>query len=67
VNDRRHPDHATRRLIEHSAPSRCIIVPATQDPTAHAEIVAIRDAAKRIGNYRLTGSTLYVTGPRQRR
>jgi tRNA(adenine34) deaminase len=34
---------------------------ATQDPTAHAEIVAIRDAAKRIGNYRLTGSTLYVT------
>jgi tRNA(adenine34) deaminase len=31
------------------------------DPTAHAEIVAIRDAARRIGNYRLTGSTLYVT------
>ncbi len=34
---------------------------ATHDPTAHAEIVAIRDAATRIGNYRLTGSTLYVT------
>jgi tRNA(adenine34) deaminase len=32
-----------------------------QDPTAHAEIVAIRDAAARIGNYRLIGSTLYVT------
>jgi tRNA(adenine34) deaminase len=31
------------------------------DPTAHAEIVAIRDAAKRIGNYRLTGATLCVT------
>jgi tRNA(adenine34) deaminase len=31
------------------------------DPTAHAEIVAIRDAAKRVGNYRLTGSTLCVT------
>jgi tRNA(adenine34) deaminase len=32
-----------------------------QDPTAHAEIVALRAAAKRIGNYRLTGCTLYVT------
>ena len=31
------------------------------DPTAHAEIVAIRDAARRVGNYRLTGATLYVT------
>ena len=31
------------------------------DPTAHAEIVAIRDAAVRARNYRLTGSTLYVT------
>jgi tRNA(adenine34) deaminase len=34
---------------------------ASNDPTAHAEIVAIRDAARRIGNYRLTGATLYVT------
>jgi tRNA(adenine34) deaminase len=32
-----------------------------QDPTAHAEIVAMREAAKRLGNYRLTGATLYVT------
>lgn len=32
-----------------------------RDPTAHAEIVAIRQAAQRIGNYRLTGATLYVT------
>jgi len=31
------------------------------DPTAHAEIVALRDAAKRVGNYRLTGATLAVT------
>jgi len=31
------------------------------DPTAHAEIVAIRDAARALGNYRLTGATLYVT------
>lgn len=34
---------------------------AASDPTAHAEIVAMRDAAKRIGNYRLPGATLYVT------
>ena len=31
------------------------------DPTAHAEIVAIRDAARATGNYRLTGATLVVT------
>lgn len=31
------------------------------DPTAHAEIVALRDAASRLGNYRLTGATMYVT------
>jgi tRNA(adenine34) deaminase len=31
------------------------------DPTAHAEIVAIRDAARRLGNYRLTDATLCVT------
>ena len=31
------------------------------DPTAHAEVVAVRDAARNIGNYRLTGATLYVT------
>jgi tRNA(adenine34) deaminase len=34
---------------------------ASHDPTAHAEIVALRVAAERVGNYRLTGSTLYVT------
>ena len=31
------------------------------DPSAHAEVMAIRMAAKSIGNYRLTGSTLYST------
>ena len=31
------------------------------DPTAHAEVVALRDAARRAGNYRLTGARLYVT------
>ena len=34
---------------------------STNDPTAHAEIVALRDAANRLGNYRLSDSTLYVT------
>jgi tRNA(adenine34) deaminase len=33
----------------------------THDPTAHAEVVALRDAAARAGNYRLPGATLYVT------
>ncbi len=31
------------------------------DPTAHAELVAIRKAAKKIGGWRLVGATLYVT------
>ncbi len=34
---------------------------AEHDPTAHAEIAALRDAARHLGNYRLTGTTLYVT------
>ena len=33
----------------------------SRDPTAHAEIAAIRDAARRVGNYRLTGASLCVT------
>jgi tRNA(adenine34) deaminase len=33
----------------------------SHDPTAHAEIVALRDAATTLGNYRLTGASLYVT------
>lgn len=34
---------------------------AGHDPTAHAEIMALRQAARRLGNYRLDGCTLYVT------
>ena len=34
---------------------------AQSDPTAHAEIVVMRAGARTIGNYRLTGSVLYVT------
>ena len=33
----------------------------TQDPTAHAELIAIRSAAMTLGSWRLTGTTLYVT------
>lgn len=38
--------------------NRCI---SDHDPTGHAEIVALRDAAVRLGNYRLPGMALYVT------
>ena len=34
---------------------------STHDPTAHAEIVALRAAASAVGNYRLGGATLYIT------
>ena len=34
---------------------------ALADPTAHAEINALRAAARNVGNYRLTGATIYVT------
>ena len=34
---------------------------ADHDPTAHAEIVALREAARKLGNYRLTDLTLFVT------
>lgn len=34
---------------------------ASSDPTAHAEIVALREAGRAIGNYRLMGASLYVT------
>ena len=32
-----------------------------RDPTAHAEVLALREAAEKAGNYRLPGATLYVT------
>lgn len=34
---------------------------SAEDPTAHAEILALRDAAKQLNNYRLPDTTLYVT------
>lgn len=34
---------------------------STSDPTAHAEVVALREASRTAGNYRLPGSVLYVT------
>ena len=34
---------------------------SSSDPTAHAEILALRAGAARVGNYRLTGATLFVT------
>ena len=34
---------------------------STADPTAHAEIVALREAAKKVGSWRLSGATVYVT------
>ncbi|HKW81216.1 MAG TPA: tRNA adenosine(34) deaminase TadA, partial [Casimicrobiaceae bacterium] len=34
---------------------------AASDPTAHAEIAALRDAARALGNYRLPGCEMYVT------
>lgn len=50
-------DPATGEVIAkaHNAPI------AGHDPTAHAEILALREAAAKLGNYRLTGLTLYVT------
>lgn len=37
------------------------LMEALQDPTAHAEVLAIREAAEKLGNWRLEGATLYVT------
>jgi tRNA(adenine34) deaminase len=34
---------------------------SSHDPTAHAEVMALRDASARVANYRLVGCTLYVT------
>jgi len=45
------------RVVAHAA-NRTI---TECDPTAHAEIIALRAAAKELGNYRLAGATLYVT------
>lgn len=34
---------------------------SSHDPTAHAEVIALRAAARSLGNYRLTGATMYVS------
>ncbi len=67
-------DLARRAEGEHEVPVGAVVVlgdeligegwnqpRAANDPTAHAEIIALRRAAARIGNYRLVGATLYVT------
>ena len=49
-------------VIEGNVVGRGFNRPITSvDPTAHAEIVALREAAAAVGNYRLTGIELYVT------
>ncbi len=45
-------------IVLASASNRTI---TDNDPTAHAEILALRRAAEKIGNYRLTGTTVYST------
>jgi tRNA(adenine34) deaminase len=67
-------DEARRALAAGEVPVGAIVVAggdvigagfnqpiSSHDPTAHAEIVALRAAAVRVGNYRLTGATMYVT------
>lgn len=45
-------------IVGSSASNRTI---TNNDPTAHAEVLALRDFAAKIGNYRLTGATVYTT------
>jgi tRNA(adenine34) deaminase len=71
---RRALEFAQRAREEGEVPVGCVVVQdgrvigegwnrpiASADPTAHAEIQAMRAAATAIGNYRLSGATLYVT------
>ncbi len=65
---------AERAILEHEVPVGAVLVFEDQilgsgwnrpiqkrDPTAHAEILALREAAEKINNYRLLETTLYVT------
>jgi tRNA(adenine34) deaminase len=67
-------DHATRAALDGEVPVGAVLVLegavigegcnrpiGSRDPTAHAEIVALRAGAQRLRNYRLGGTTLYVT------
>jgi tRNA(adenine34) deaminase len=71
---RRALELALRAQSEGEVPIGCVVVLqneivgegwnrpiAAADPTAHAEIEAMRAAARKLGNYRLTGARLYVT------
>ena len=44
-----------QQAVAHNAPI------ASSDPTAHAEVLALREAARKTGNYRLPGAALYAT------
>jgi tRNA(adenine34) deaminase len=67
-------DEARRALAAGEVPIGAVVVADGQivgrgfnrpisavDPTAHAEVLALRDAAQRVGNYRLTEAVVYVT------
>jgi tRNA(Arg) A34 adenosine deaminase TadA len=67
-------DQARQGLVAGEVPIGAVVVVAgrivaraynqpvsTCDPTAHAEMLVLRDAGKAVGNYRLTDATLYVT------
>src|SRR5580704_4341263 len=68
-------DEARAALLTEDVPIGCVLVDeagtviatgrnvreAEQDPTGHAEVVALRSAAKARGRWRLDGTTLYVT------
>ncbi len=67
-------DEARRGLLDGEVPVGAVVVLdgaivgrahnapiGLNDPTAHAEILALREAGRKLGNYRLTGATLYVT------
>jgi len=67
-------DEARRALLGGEVPVGAVVVAdgaivarahnapiALSDPTAHAEVLALREAGRKTGNYRLTGATLYVT------
>lgn len=67
-------DEARKALSEGEVPVGCVIVldgeiiarahnrtVALSDPTAHAEILALREAGARIGDWRLAGASVYVT------
>jgi tRNA(adenine34) deaminase len=67
-------DEARRAVAEGEVPIGAVVVLdgqvigeghnrpiASMDPTAHAEIVALRQAARKLGNYRLPRATLYAT------